>query len=91
MFHDWLEDRADRIETREMHDRRRYWVTGNTNAAAAATSLAASDGGVQSEPSPASDLTGEGMVEIVDQSKTQTSVRTAIGFASRTMATSKGV
>ena len=26
--HDWLEDRADRIEHREMHDRRRYWVNG---------------------------------------------------------------
>ena len=24
--HDWLEDRADHVETREMHDRRRYWV-----------------------------------------------------------------
>jgi cyclic pyranopterin phosphate synthase len=24
--HDWLEDRADRIEQREMHDRRRYFV-----------------------------------------------------------------
>ncbi len=24
--HDWLADRADRIEHREMHDRRRYWV-----------------------------------------------------------------
>ena len=26
--HRWLEDRADRIEHREMHDRRRYWVDG---------------------------------------------------------------
>ncbi|WP_049902890.1 GTP 3',8-cyclase MoaA [Halococcus agarilyticus] len=26
--HAWLEDRADRIEHREMHDRRRYWVDG---------------------------------------------------------------
>nr|WP_284438481.1 GTP 3',8-cyclase MoaA [Halomicroarcula laminariae] len=24
--HDWLAERADRIETREMHDRKRYWV-----------------------------------------------------------------
>ena len=26
--HDWLEDRADRVERREMHGRRRYWVDG---------------------------------------------------------------
>jgi len=26
--HDWLAERADRVETREMHDRRRYWVNG---------------------------------------------------------------
>jgi len=25
--HDWLADQADRIEHREMHDRRRYWVS----------------------------------------------------------------
>lgn len=26
--HDWLEDRADSIEERDMHSRRRYWVDG---------------------------------------------------------------
>jgi len=26
--HDWLAEQADRIETREMHDRRRYWIGG---------------------------------------------------------------
>ncbi|GAA0288124.1 GTP 3',8-cyclase MoaA [Halobacterium noricense] len=26
--HNWLEERADRVEHREMHDRRRYWVNG---------------------------------------------------------------
>ncbi len=26
--HDWLADIADRVETREMHDRKRYWVGG---------------------------------------------------------------
>ncbi|MFB6185027.1 MAG: GTP 3',8-cyclase MoaA [Haloarculaceae archaeon] len=26
--HDWLAEQADEIETREMHDRRRYWVDG---------------------------------------------------------------
>jgi len=27
--HDWLEEKADRVETREMHDRRRYWVSSD--------------------------------------------------------------
>ncbi|MFC6989141.1 GTP 3',8-cyclase MoaA [Haloplanus sp. GCM10025708] len=27
--HDWLEDIADRVEHREMHDRKRYWVGGS--------------------------------------------------------------
>jgi len=26
--HDWLEGKADRVEVREMHDRKRYWVDG---------------------------------------------------------------
>jgi cyclic pyranopterin phosphate synthase len=26
--HEWLSERADRVEHREMHDRRRYWVEG---------------------------------------------------------------
>ncbi len=26
--HDWLEDRADRVDVREMHHRNRYWVNG---------------------------------------------------------------
>ncbi|MGZ0747647.1 MULTISPECIES: GTP 3',8-cyclase MoaA [unclassified Haloparvum] len=26
--HDWLAEEADRVETREMHDRKRYWVDG---------------------------------------------------------------
>ncbi|MFB6303469.1 MAG: GTP 3',8-cyclase MoaA, partial [Haloferacaceae archaeon] len=26
--HDWLADIADRVERREMHDRRRYWIDG---------------------------------------------------------------
>jgi cyclic pyranopterin phosphate synthase len=28
--HDWLEDKAEVVETREMHDRRRYLVGGTT-------------------------------------------------------------
>ena len=66
--HDWLEDRADHVETREMHDRRRYWVgSSEPPVGADATSLAASDGGVQSaEPPTGTEMTGRGMVEIVD-------------------------
>ncbi|MFB6234526.1 MAG: GTP 3',8-cyclase MoaA [Halopenitus sp.] len=26
--HDWLAEEADRVETRDMHDRKRYWVDG---------------------------------------------------------------
>ena len=49
--HDWLEDRADRIEHREMHDRRRYWVEGGDASKASGASSDSFDGG---------------MVEIVD-------------------------
>ncbi|WP_160133884.1 GTP 3',8-cyclase MoaA [Halococcus salsus] len=31
-IHDWLAERASRIEHREMHDRRRYWMTGEDDA-----------------------------------------------------------
>jgi len=31
--HDWLADQADRIEHREMHDRRRYWVSPDDSEA----------------------------------------------------------
>jgi len=30
--HDWLADQADRIETREMHDRKRYWMSSDDGA-----------------------------------------------------------
>jgi cyclic pyranopterin phosphate synthase len=49
--HDWLAEHADRIEHREMHDRRRYWVNGGVASGANDTS---------------SDSSGGGMVEIVD-------------------------
>ncbi|MFC6976141.1 GTP 3',8-cyclase MoaA [Halomicroarcula sp. GCM10025709] len=29
--HDWLADQAHRVEVREMHDRKRYWVSGDGN------------------------------------------------------------
>ena len=51
--HEWLADRADRIEHREMHDRRRYWVGTN--------------GGDRDHGEPADGgATATGMVEIVD-------------------------
>jgi cyclic pyranopterin phosphate synthase len=34
--HDWLADIADEVEHREMHDRKRYWVSGTDPAAPAA-------------------------------------------------------
>ena len=49
--HDWLADIADRIEHREMHDRKRYWV---------------SDTDPDSDADPNADDDGAGMVEIVD-------------------------
>jgi cyclic pyranopterin phosphate synthase len=54
--HDWLTDRADRIEHREMHDRRRYYVSDPEEQPTADLTDGDSDG-------PAS---GEGMVEVVD-------------------------
>jgi cyclic pyranopterin phosphate synthase len=63
--HDWLEDRADHVETREMHDRKRYFVrseAAEVEDAAVDTSMAAADGGVRTDPG----ATGVGMVEIVD-------------------------
>jgi len=64
--HDWLEDRADHVETREMHDRRRYFVSADHPDAtdAPTTSLAASDGGIR--PADTRADPGMGMVEIVD-------------------------
>jgi cyclic pyranopterin phosphate synthase len=69
--HDWLEDRADHVETREMHDRRRYWVSSSADAGspeAEGTTQAAPDGGAPA--ASADDVTdptaGRGMVEIVD-------------------------
>ncbi len=54
--HDWLEEQADRIETRDMHDRTRYYVGGDV-----------SDDDTPSIDSPAEDTGVEtGMVEIVD-------------------------
>jgi cyclic pyranopterin phosphate synthase len=58
--HDWLAERADEIERREMHGRRRYWIEGDGGAAGSedgSSESAAADGGPNA---------GRGMVEIVD-------------------------
>ncbi|MEF8870022.1 MAG: GTP 3',8-cyclase MoaA [Haloarculaceae archaeon] len=60
--HDWLTDRADRIEHREMHDRRRYYVGADGEAETPDIDAGDSDG-------PAA---GEGMVEIVDPVENET-------------------
>ncbi|PSP48884.1 GTP 3',8-cyclase MoaA [Halobacteriales archaeon QH_7_69_31] len=51
--HEWLADRADRIEHRDMHDRRRYWVGHE-------------DGDDDNGEPVDSGTTATGMVEIVD-------------------------
>jgi cyclic pyranopterin phosphate synthase len=55
--HEWLSERADRVEHREMHDRRRYWIDGGDASEASGASSDSSDGG---------------MVEIVDPVENET-------------------
>jgi len=55
--HDWLAGQADHVERREMHDRRRYWVTSE-GSDAGGDGLLGDDGAV--------DESRAGMVEIVD-------------------------
>ncbi|GAB3685940.1 GTP 3',8-cyclase MoaA [Salinarchaeum chitinilyticum] len=66
--HDWLAETAHRIEHREMHGRRRYFLReGATEAAAAGDAEAvAADGGGAAATSADEAAPGEGMVEIVD-------------------------
>jgi len=68
--HDWLEDRADHVETRDMHDRRRYWVSSSEDAGtseAEGATPATPDGGALAADADAADpMAGRGMVEIVD-------------------------
>lgn len=54
--HDWLADRADRVEHREMHGRRRYYVGPDDDAETPTMNAGDPDG-------PAA---GHGMVEVVD-------------------------
>ena len=55
--HEWLEDQATEIESREMHDRRRYWIESDE---------AGRSGGDEGATSDRDDETGRGMVEVVD-------------------------
>jgi len=50
--HDWLAEISDRVERREMHDRKRYWVSSTDPDAAAESNIGSDD--------------NCGMVEIVD-------------------------
>jgi cyclic pyranopterin phosphate synthase len=56
--HDWLEEQADHVEQRDMHDRRRYWIDGGPASDTSGASSDSSDGGPDDESG--------GMVEIVD-------------------------
>jgi cyclic pyranopterin phosphate synthase len=58
--HDWLAEQADRIEHREMHDRKRYWVSADGETDDDSADDADIDDG------DSADDGGTGMVEIVD-------------------------
>jgi cyclic pyranopterin phosphate synthase len=65
--HGWLEEQATRVETREMHDRKRYYVAGGVSDDAGGDGEASRDG--DGGPSGDADVSGDadtGMVEIVD-------------------------
>ena len=72
--HDWLEEQAAHVEHREMHDRRRYWLTPDSvegagdrggGASAEAETAAAADLDIFDESGEV-DESRAGMVEIVD-------------------------
>ena len=72
--HDWLEEQAAHVEHREMHDRRRYWLTPGSvegagdrggGASAEAETAAAADFDIFDESGDV-DESRAGMVEIVD-------------------------
>jgi cyclic pyranopterin phosphate synthase len=74
--HDWLEEQAAHVEHREMHDRRRYWLTPGSvesagdgdgeNTAGTETGTAATGDPDIFDESGAVDESRAGMVEIVD-------------------------
>ncbi|AGN01001.1 molybdenum cofactor biosynthesis protein A [Salinarchaeum sp. Harcht-Bsk1] len=71
--HDWLAEQAHRVERREMHGRRRYFLREGATAAEVSEAAAgepvaevAADGGGAASRGGADAVPGEGMVEIVD-------------------------
>jgi cyclic pyranopterin phosphate synthase len=61
--HGWLEAQATRVETREMHDRKRYYIEGSV------TEDGDGEAGRDGDARPAADVSADadtGMVEIVD-------------------------
>ncbi|MFD1645364.1 GTP 3',8-cyclase MoaA [Haloarchaeobius litoreus] len=71
--HDWLAERADRVEHREMHDRKRYWIRDEDGDGGAGGEAGESDaGGAGGTDGTGGASAGEvdgttgGMVEIVD-------------------------
>ncbi|WP_280537413.1 GTP 3',8-cyclase MoaA [Halopenitus sp. POP-27] len=63
--HDWLADIADRVEHREMHDRKRYFISDDGTA----PEVNLADDAVDSDHP---DADGVGMVEIVDPVENET-------------------
>ncbi|WP_096388978.1 GTP 3',8-cyclase MoaA [Halopenitus persicus] len=63
--HDWLADIADRVEHREMHDRKRYYISDDGTA----PDVDLDDGAVDPDHP---DAGGTGMVEIVDPVENET-------------------
>jgi cyclic pyranopterin phosphate synthase len=73
--HEWLAERADRIEHREMHDRRRYWFDGGDASSEERSSSDRSSGRSPREDEASgisSDSSDGGMVEIVDPVENET-------------------
>jgi cyclic pyranopterin phosphate synthase len=73
--HEWLEERADSIEHREMHDRRRYWFDGGDASSEERSSSDRSSGRSPREDEASgisSDSSDGGMVEIVDPVENET-------------------
>ncbi len=69
--HAWLEERADRVEIREMHNRRRYWIGGEPSEArrtseGGRSEPSGSDRTTRTRSSADESSTDGGMVEIVD-------------------------
>lgn len=56
--HDWLESQATTVERREMHGRRRYWITPEDQAEQSARDTVATDGGAVDDTVAIGETTG---------------------------------